>query len=956
MLSVNKASAGSGKTYTLAREYIKLLLGRRSAETGRYTLERSAAGRHRNILAVTFTNKATEEMKCRIIHELAKLAGMEKEWVGRKVEYENYLIQEFGCSKGDLREAARKALVALLIEFNRFQISTIDSFFQSVLRTFAREAELSGNYEVELNRKDVLKLAVGELLLTLRSDPDSAATRTLSAWLTDLMTNLLSDGKSFDIFNRSNSVFEQLVNFLDDISDETFLSRQSEILGYLNDPTHMRDFAKAVTQREKDLWDAARNGCRKAVDLVESLGLENQLAAHVLPGFNKWLGPDVAKLESGKTIAKVADDPLEAFKSKFRESAPAGAVATFQTAAQAIMDLVSEVQMLRAIRGNLYMLGLLSRTSEFMKETLNERNTLLLSDTNAILTEIIGDDSAPFVYERIGTTINHFLIDEFQDTSRMQWHNMLPLLNESLGAGHDSLIIGDEKQCIYRFRNSDPELLQSQVFTDLGDFIDNAAQGVKNCNYRSAAEIVNFNNRLFDAIATGLDYDDIYANVCQEVGPGGKNLPGYVSVTYFKKPDDKDESVAEDDEEALSTQQQTLANMMTHIRRQLAAGYREKDIAVLVRKRKQTEEVIDLLLREKFRVVSDDSMSVDSSPAVRLIVSVMRNRALSSVKNVSIKKDAADMARLYFNFEHQLNSGVSRSDALLEAIAVREREIKLEQKRMADDPEGALAQQPAALPAPEIQCTNLSSIVEEIISEEITSPEILRSENIFLSAFRDLVVDFERRMGSDIREFIRWWDSSGHSTNVTMPSDDKAIRVMTIHKSKGLEFPCVHIPFASWKTFDPKSPEWFDFSGLPGFPADIVPPCFPLTPASWMDGVAALRDQYNDMMRKSILDELNAAYVGFTRAGRELIVGMSDIHNAGDTQLSKIIAAALGIHPGETLTFGEPTSPVAEDIKPRKTLDPSGVPASMPAYCARLRSDLWKNTRMDSKGDDVPEV
>ncbi|MCH5327001.1 MAG: UvrD-helicase domain-containing protein, partial [Duncaniella sp.] len=235
MIQIYKASAGSGKTFTLAREYIKLILGEKG-EDGRYRLRRiGSRPHHDSVLAITFTNKATNEMKSRIIHELAVLAGMERGWE-KPSPYLKELCSEFECSAEALSAIAGQALKELLGDFNKFNVSTIDSFFQMVLRSFAHEADVSGSYEVELDDNSVISQSIDTLLQDINHEHQSEDTRRLIEWLTRFMTRLIEDGAKFNIFNRSLQVHKDLVTLITDITDDTYREHEKEILDYLCDP------------------------------------------------------------------------------------------------------------------------------------------------------------------------------------------------------------------------------------------------------------------------------------------------------------------------------------------------------------------------------------------------------------------------------------------------------------------------------------------------------------------------------------------------------------------------------------------------------------------------------------------------------------------------------------------------------------------------------------------------
>lgn len=925
ILSVYKASAGSGKTYTLTREYIRMLLGEQDAKTGRWKLSREY-GRHRHTLAITFTNKATEEMKRRIIHQLAVLGGMEPEW--KEISpYQKDLTAEFGCSVAELQDAARKALKSLLLEFNRFNVSTIDSFFQMVLRAFAREAELTGNYEVELDKDRVISQSVGQLLNSLKERRDPAEQRRLVDWLTQMMLSRIEDGNSFNVFNRNLSVFADLVRFIKDITDEQFDRHREAVMRYLEDEDRLIRFRNLAASLAAGTLSDTQDACRALSDYISDHGYWKSLNASKTKWVEKWSGTKrPEKLDSGSSAPKIAADPSGAY-NKGKDPGDPTLDMLLENAASKVTSCHAYYKVYKEISRNMYMLGLLVRTLRIADELMVRENLLMLGNTNYILSRIIGKGDAPFVYERVGETLRHFLIDEFQDTSSLQWDNLRILVENGLGEGYDSLIIGDEKQCIYRFRNSDPSLLKDQIRAEFSHRYKEKSGPEYNINWRSASDIVRFNNMLFTDMAAHLGYSDVYANVRQGIPASHEAFGGYVRV------------VRGDDKDAM------LENMLSNIRRQLASGYRPGDIVILVRGAADGERVVEYLTEAAadteyapLRVVSDDAVTIGSSPVIRMIVSILRLMSSPESPDGDPRKVSRRiLARLYHEYERMLNSGMDRSSAIGH-LTERWNEISADN---GDDQ--------VSIGLSEINCTNIWSMVEQIIASPLITDEARDTDNVFLATFQDMVLDFNRSGGGDIASFVNWWDTGGRKTKVPIPPDEQAIRMMTIHKSKGLEFRCVHIPFTGWSLFRASSPKWFEIKSLPGLDTEDTPDIFPLVPSADME-LTPLADQYTEMRRASELDELNVAYVAMTRAVSELIVG---IDSAGKGTLGSEIAAVLGLEEGEVYESGEYTVPGEDNFTPVAALEAREA-VTMPCYAPHPRPDLWSHTTIDD--DEIISV
>lgn len=959
MLGIYKASAGSGKTYRLTQRYITLLLTDTDNQ-GRTTLVAPGTrGRHRHILAITFTNKATDEMKRRIVHELGVLAGMERGWTAKSA-YLPDLMKLTGATEEQIADRAATALRDLLHDFGYFSVSTIDSFFQSVLRTFAREAELPGNYEVDLDQEASVKLGINEMLRSVnRAEGGDAGERSealrLEQWLSALMTDMLRRGKGFNLFNRNTDVHRTVVNFMRGLADETYAAHSEEIDEYLSDPSRLTALTGAVRRRIDSLVEQTRAACS---------------AAATLPGLTKFASENFAsraihgyvKPKSGglpKTFATIAENPAKAFLAKAN---PDAAALTLAAAAATAVIECTQAELLTDIIHQLYVLGLMGRINRYIAEFRAESATLLLSDTNSILRRIIGPDSTPFIYERTGQWIHHFLIDEFQDTSKLQWLNLTPLIEESLSEGNDNLVIGDEKQCIYRFRNSDPSLLRN-LKADFGAQAAIEGDNIEgNTNWRSAAEIVRFNNTFFRALADMAGPDTtigaIYAGATQKVSEKKTSLPGHVTLEpYATEPGARADEMRE----------AAFAHTIENIRAQIARGYAPADIAVLFRKGKDSAAFIERLIARvesdpdypRLKVMSDESLYVSRSRAVRLVISVLRILAARNYAGNSRNLTDRQSAELLNRYERRLSAGESAEKALAAAVEENAGQIPVELHPDVTD----------------LECATLVSVIDRIISCYV-SPDQRRAENVYLTALADLALDMTARGVTDVQGFLQWWDDKGRNSAVPASADPAAIRVMTIHKSKGLEFSCVHIPFCD----SPEPPEgvkWFepadfDFVDDPS----IIPPLIPLHPRESLlsTGYAA---QYRRMVDDSEVDQANVIYVAFTRAMRELNVGYLPGATASKPFshfIGRVIdhAAQPGFLDGAHRSFpaeageaycaieadadgrveiGAPTHPVA-DSKPLTLLDPSGTVA-VPVADGNFSAKLWDTVRLDDDDDPL---
>ncbi len=948
MINIYKASAGSGKTYTLTLEYIKLILGER-LDDGSYRLARNSRNRHRSILAITFTNKATEEMKNRIIHELAVLARREPGWTAPS-GYEPTLTALFGCTAEQLCEQAGKALDDLLHDFNYFNVSTIDAFFQTVLRAFAREAEIDGNYELELEDKLVISLGVNELLNSLRTR-SSRENSYLLSWLETYMTEKVEQGNTFNIFNRSARLHKELIDFFSKITGETFVDIRDSVMEYLADPSRLVRFEKALADRIGERIALISASCNEALTLIDSLGLENAglLNKNTLGLLRKFASATPAKLkDTGKTCAKIIENVDSAYiKSKLGSPLRDSRLDAVILSACCEIEAGKDVALLELLRKNLFHLGLLKRLDECVSVYRAENSTILLSDTNAIINRIIKDETdTPFLYERLGERLEHFLIDEFQDTSELQWKNLRPLISNSLAYGHDNLIIGDEKQCIYRFRNSEPELLRNLHSEFPGRNRLSGNNPGENTNWRSSSEVVRFNNTLFTSLAAQTGNTSLYNNVVQLVAKKHRDHTGYVKVRNFTEPDS-------------DIQREQILDFMTdELVSAIADGYRPCDIAILVRTLKDGTDIVNHLLRRQaedgiltdVRIISDKSIYISQSPAVRLIISVLRYVTATDDVSSSRKKSRREVARLLNRFEYFRSRCADSSSALYEAL---------------HSPESIEEIAGSALT---VNCLNLPTVVERIIRRYLPEAE-RHSENLFLCSFQDIVNDYIRNNSGDIRSFLQWWDEKGSRTAVAGVADEKSLSVLTIHKAKGLEYKVAMIPFAGRKSVTVDEIRWFRTPHIDGVPAEITPEYIPLTCSSVMENTP-FAVEYQKLKDEFITDELNVLYVALTRAVDRLIVGLPShpkfryvadfVRDAIAAVSPEFVAEmneksgvdhhsqfmAISFDANGEIEIGRKLPPIAEEKKPDTALTPL-TGTIMPDYQSDDRNDLWDGTRVD---------
>lgn len=820
-LLVYKASAGSGKTFTLAVEYIKhLILNPRA---------------YRQILAVTFTNKATAEMKERILQQLYGI------WVSDPAS-EPYLnriredLQWKNLSEDDIRLAAGTALQYMLHDYSRFRVETIDSFFQSVMRNLARELELSPNLNIELNNTEVLSDAVDSLIEKLT--PSSP----VLAWLLDYINERIADDKRWNVSN-------EIKRFGWNIFDESYIEQGEGLRQQLKAPNTIKLYRNELREMETEALEQMKGFYDQFIGELEAYALTPE----DLKGGARGIGSYFRKLRDGRLSDK---DTVNATLKNSLDDAKNWATKTsaqkneiIRLAETSLLPLLQDAETFRP-RNNkivnscrlslqhLNKLQLLAHIDEEVRELNREHNRFLLSDTNALLHNLVRDGDSSFVFEKIGANIRNVMIDEFQDTSRMQWDNFKILLLEGLSQGADSLIVGDVKQSIYRWRNGDWGILNALGTKDASFPFPVRVETLKT-NRRSETNVIRFNNNLFTAAVEYLNMLHLkelqedchplqraYADVAQE--SPRTEAKGYIKATFLEPDEEHDYT------------ELTILSLGEEVQRLLEAGVKLNDITILVRKNKNIPPIADYFDKTMhLSVVSDEAFRLDASQAICMLIDALRY--------LSNPEDKVACASLMMNYESGIKKQGGDWDSLLTA-----------------KPEEAL---------PEAFVTGMETLrlmpLYELLEELFSLFEMKRIEeqDAYLFSFFDAVTEYLQNNSSDLDAFIRYWNET--LCNKTIPSGEMdGIRILSIHKSKGLEFHTVLIPYCDWKLENETNNQliWCSPTEAPFSTLDIVPVNYSSTMAE-----SVYRQNYLDERLQLWVDNLNLLYVAFTRAGKNLI-------------------------------------------------------------------------------------
>lgn len=773
-VKILKASAGSGKTYRLAYEYIKRVV--------------TSPIEYSKILAVTFTNKATEEMKSRILARLNDLSNAKQ---GDNVDYLESLQSECGLDFWQVKENARRAKSYILHDYDNFAISTIDKFFQRIARSFFKELNLEFNYDVELSQDSYISQAVERVIETSKSDP--------------LLYELLGNALNEQLENNGWDIRKRLCAVAGVLTREGYQKIElpvRELMGLLGKAKDELNMVRAeIIKYAQDACQATSAAGLSGIDFAQTknsfVSQLERMAKGEIKGYNSYFLKAIDGVDNWSSKTSKNKQLIASLESTLKPLLP--------IVKEKVDNYIYVLNSVSAVEKNFSLFLLLDYISIELERLWGEQNKLPIFKTTDLIADITSASDAPFIYEKIGAHYGCYMIDEFQDTSQRQWEGFKPLLEEALSISNveNVMLIGDVKQAIYRWRGGDWNILASGISTDFEGMINDDES--LSTNYRSHSNVINFNNSLFRELVKierdvlGETVESAYKQY--EQGVTSKD-GGYIEVV-----------LSENEGEDLLVRLEDL----------IKRGYSLRDIAILTRRRVESSEIANLLVNNGYSVVSDEALLLTNSSVVRFLIAMLR---------LSVNEaDAGAIAQVNFflgiGMESNLSSEVRRT---------------LERIRL---------------------CNTIKATGELIRQYDLEGRDVS-----YLQAIYDHVYRFCVNTSGDVGQFIEWFDLNAEKLSLAVPQGQDAITIITIHKAKGLQYPVVLLPYATWSLLPNKESKIWG-QAKDGSLAEMGKML--INYVKELENSTFCED-YKKELTYSHIDNLNLLYVAVTRAEKELFI------------------------------------------------------------------------------------
>jgi len=821
---IYNASAGSGKTFTITKAYLKQLIASKNPQY------------FKHLLAITFTNKAVGEMKQRII-DMLKAFSEPQSLLSPNAMFIT-ICDELKLSPKQLHEKSKLVLNHIIYNYGAFDISTIDGFTHRVIRTFALDLKLALNFEVELDQERILNEAVDQLIAKTGTD------KALSKVLIDFAIEKADDDKSWDISYDFNKIAKLLLS-------ETNLEQLQTIK-----EKSLDDFAelkKTLKAQLKTTETSITEEAKAILTLIDEAGLQHDdfssgyLPKHFIKlsqaNFNvsydtKWQDNLETKILYPKRVSEAIASIIEQIQPELYK------------AFNSTKNLILKSKLYTAVYKNLTSLSVLTHIQKELEVLKDDKNILLISEFNKIIGEEIKNQPTPFIYERLGEKFKHYFIDEFQDTSKLQWANLIPLLDNTLATEQGTtMLVGDAKQAIYRWRGGEAEQFINLYNNSSNPFQVSPKVLDLDTNYRSAKSIIDFNNGFFKFLGATFFDDANYASLYQNATQKTHNTSeGYVSLQFLDidKTDDKNELYAQ--------------KVLGQVHQCLQLGYQPKDICILVRKRKEGVAIANYLSEYQIKISSSETLLLKNSPKVLLLQTLLK--ILETPNNTTLHLEVllylADTNAIEDKHRFFVDYLTPKTTAFFQGL--KHLGITIEESQL------------RILP------------LYEQVEYFIIAFHLNNTSDAYVQFYLDEVFMFSNKNGSDISAFITHFEQKEDSLSIVIPLDPSAVQIMTIHKSKGLEFPVVIFPFAElniYKELDPKV--WFpiDKNIFNGFDTALINYNTSLSNFGII-GEAIYESHQSELE----LDAINLLYVALTRAENALfVIAKKDLNSKGDPNL-----------------------------------------------------------------------
>lgn len=822
---IYSASAGSGKTFTLVKEYLKICLGTKSPK------------KFIAILAITFTNKAASEMKERIIKSLKAFSNPTKAEQTER-DMMSLLVEETGLTIEELQSRSQLVFETILHNYSQFSIGTIDKFTHRIIRTFAQDLDLPANFEVEMEHQLLLKQAVDLLISKTGED------KKLTQLFVNFIHDKTADDKSWLIENDFYTIAEELLKesgqehceSLKDLSLDDFFKLREEIHKYLN--AIDKELSQIGIGFSTDCSDkgllaewfsgGARSGIPKYFEYLKTKNWEKYIPSNAnVKNFEKdtWY--------AGKAPKEFYTE-IDAIQEKFYP---------LVKRALEILEEYPKYVHFKLIARNFYSMAVLHEISKELQQIKEQNNIIPIGEFNKKIAQVLQHEEGNFIYERLGERYANYFIDEFQDTSELQWKNLLPLIENAIADGlkpGSAMIVGDAKQAIYRWRGGEVDqfidLQQLAADTSLQGAYRMESLSLEN-NYRSTAEVVDFNNKLFSSIAHQVEKEE-YRNLFKDLSAQQvKGNGGYVSLEYI-------ENGEEHDEQQKQKCLQTIEDLIND------EGFNYGDICILTRTKAKGALLVKMLSDENIPVISSESLLIEQSPEVRLLLNFLRFLNEPTHPRYRFK---------LIEFLHEND---------LIPWSLENANMKLAELCEAPEQRFNAFLKEIVLDFNFLHWRSISLI--ELCHKIIKSFKLEKTARVYMQFFLDELWVFCNKYSQDLYGFLSYWDERAHKLSIAVPEGINAVQVMTIHKSKGLEFPVVLFPFANWNATserDAKSWVEIDEPELQDLPTSLIPLGKQLESST-----SQLQTIYKEHKSKVLLDNLNMLYVALTRPKTRLYI------------------------------------------------------------------------------------